>query len=191
MKENDFLLAQLREDAIIPSKRMEDAGYDVYACFEEDYMVIEPGETKLVPTGIASALHPSKCVILQERGSTGSIALKKGAGIIDSGYRNEWFVALTNCSNLSIVISKISEEEILERLKGEYLVDKDGTTHWMISDDSQFGVRKLFKLYPYTKAIAQAIVVEVPVMETKEITYEELKAIPSERGMGALGSSGK
>ncbi len=191
MKENDFLLAQLREDAVIPSKRLEDAGYDVYACFEEDYMVIEPGETKLVPTGIASALHPSKCVILQERGSTGSIALKKGAGIIDSGYRNEWFVALTNCSNLSIVISKISEEEILERLKGEYLVDKDGTTHWMISDDSQFGTRKLFKLYPYTKAIAQAIVVEVPIMETKEVTYEELKAIPSERGMGALGSSGK
>ncbi len=191
MKENDFLLAQLREDAVIPSKRLEDAGYDVYACFEEDYMVIEPGETKLVSTGIASALHPSKCVILQERGSTGSIALKKGAGIIDSGYRNEWFVALTNCSNLSIVISKISEEEILERLKGEYLVDKDGTTHWMISDDSQFGVRKLFKLYPYTKAIAQAIVVEVPIMETKEVTYEELKAIPSERGMGALGSSGK
>lgn len=191
MKENDFLLAQLREDAVIPSKRLEDAGYDVYACFEEEYMVIEPGETKLVPTGIASALHPSKCVILQERGSTGSIALKKGAGIIDSGYRNEWFVALTNCSNLSIVISKIPEEEILERLKGEYLVDKDGTTHWMISDDSQFGMRKLFKLYPYTKAIAQAIVTEVPVMEVKEISYEELKAIPSERGMGALGSSGK
>ena len=191
MKENDFLLAQLREDAVIPSKRLEDAGYDVYACFEEDYMVIEPGETKLVSTGIASALHPSKCVILQERGSTGSIALKKGAGIIDSGYRNEWFVALTNCSNLSIIISKISEEEILERLKGEYLVDKDGTTHWMISDDSQFGVRKWFKLYPYTKAIAQAIVTEVPVMEVKEISYEELKAIPSERGMGALGSSGK
>ena len=32
---------------------------------------------------------------------------------------------------------------------------------------------------------------EVPVLETKEIDYEVLKTITSERGTGALGSSGK
>ena len=45
--------------------------------------------------------------------------------------------------------------------------------------------------YPDTKAIAQLVLHEVPVVEVEEISYEELKAIPSERGDGALGSSGK
>ena len=31
----------------------------------------------------------------------------------------------------------------------------------------------------------------VPYVEIEEYTYDELKAIPSQRGNGALGSSGK
>ena len=27
-------------------------GFDIYACFDEDYIVINPHETKLIPTGI-------------------------------------------------------------------------------------------------------------------------------------------
>jgi DUTP diphosphatase len=46
-------------------------------------------------------------------------------------------------------------------------------------------------LYPYEKAICQALVLPVPEVEIEEYTYEELKAIPSERGTGRLGSSGK
>jgi dUTP pyrophosphatase len=44
-------------------------------------------------------------------------------------------------------------------------------------------------VYPYSKAIVQAIV--TPVLETneQELSYEDLKAIPSERGLGKLGSS--
>lgn len=45
--------------------------------------------------------------------------------------------------------------------------------------------------YPYTKAITSGAIVEVPQMESKEISIEELKAIPSARGEGSLGSSGK
>ena len=45
--------------------------------------------------------------------------------------------------------------------------------------------------YPTTKAITQAILVPVPAVEVEEITYDELLAIPSERGTGRLGSSGK
>lgn len=41
------------------------------------------------------------------------------------------------------------------------------------------------------KAIAQAVLHTVPVATVAEITYEDLKAIPSNRGNGALGSSGK
>ena len=34
--------AKVKPEAIIPSKRVEDAGFDIYACFEEEYMVIKP-----------------------------------------------------------------------------------------------------------------------------------------------------
>ena len=46
-------------------------------------------------------------------------------------------------------------------------------------------------IYPYTKAICQAVVQIVPVLKEKEITYEELCAIKSERGKGSFGSSNK
>lgn len=46
-------------------------------------------------------------------------------------------------------------------------------------------------VYPYEKAIAQLFVILVLSVDIEEYTYEELKAIPSKRGMGALGSSGK
>jgi dUTP pyrophosphatase len=46
-------------------------------------------------------------------------------------------------------------------------------------------------VYPYSKAIAQALVVPVPKTKVEEVSYEELQNIKSERGLGALGSSGK
>ena len=42
IKDNDLYFAKVNPNAIIPSKRLEDAGYDLYACFDEDYMVIQP-----------------------------------------------------------------------------------------------------------------------------------------------------
>ena len=53
---NDLVFAKVRPDAIIPTKDTENAGYDIYANFEEDYLIIPPHETVLVPTGIASAM---------------------------------------------------------------------------------------------------------------------------------------
>ena len=50
---------------------------------------------------------------------------------------------------------------------------------------------KMIIRYPYEKAICQALVIPVPTVDVEEYTYEELLAIPSSRGMGALGSSGK
>ena len=45
--------------------------------------------------------------------------------------------------------------------------------------------------FTYEKAICQALVIPVPTVDVEEYTYEELLAIPSSRGTGALGSSGK
>ena len=179
----DIKFAKVHPNAIIPSKRDEDMGYDIYACFDEDYIVINPHETKLIPTGIASACDPGYGFLLFERGSTGSKGIARRCGVIDSGYRNEWFVGLTNTTNNKLFISKLNSKELTERL----VIDKENPIDWHIVENEVLNSI----VYPYSKAIVQAIV--TPVLETneQELSYDDLKAIPSERGMGKLGSSNK
>ena len=162
--------AKVRPTAKIPTKRVEDAGYDIYADFEEPFILINPHETVLIPTGIASDCDTDFCFILKERGSTGTKGMAQRCGIIDSGYRSEWFVPITNTTDDYIMIAK-----------------SDNTS------TDVFGLIPMKKIirYPYEKAICQALVVPVPNTTVEEITYDELKAISSDRGMGALGSSGK
>ena len=169
MKE-ELIFAKVREGAKIPTKRTEDAGRDLYPCFEQDFIEIKPMCTKLIPTGIATAFSPKYYAQIQERGSTGSKGIKYGAGVIDSGYRGEWFVPITNCNNKSLMIVK---KEYLDNL--------------IFKDEFE----KRFLVYPYEKAIAQFVMHLVPQFEEKEVSYEELQNIKSERGTGALGSSGK
>ena len=166
IKDNDLYFAKVNPNAIIPSKRDEDGGYDVYACFDEDYMVIQPHETKLIPSGIATAFSPKWVAIIKERGSNGSKGIAQRCGVIDSGYRNEWFIPLTNTTNKTVTISKLPKEQLPLML--------------------QEGI-----VYPYTKGIAQFIMVEVPKFDVHEIPYDDLKQFDSERGMGCLGSSNK
>lgn len=167
----EIKFAKVRPNAVIPSKRKEDMGFDIYACFDDDFMVINPHETKLIPTGIASCCNPEYGFLVFERGSTGSKGIARRCGVIDSGYRNEWFIGLTNTTNKVMFISKLTEEETY----CEYYKD----------------VMPKGFVYPYSKAIAQALVVPVPEVDVDEISYDELKEIKSERGMGALGSSNK
>lgn len=160
--------AKVRPTAIIPTKREEDAGYDIYANFEEDYMLINPHDTVMIPTGIASVCDTNYCFILKERGSTGTKGMAQRCGIIDSGYRSEWFVPITNTTDRMLFITK---SDYLTKLKAEY---KEHAIY-----------------YPYEKAICQALIIPIPTVDIEEVTYEELRAISSDRGIGALGSSGK
>ncbi|HAX73649.1 MAG TPA: dUTP pyrophosphatase [Firmicutes bacterium] len=165
MNAKTLYFAKVKPEAIIPSKREEDGAFDIYACFEEDYMIIAPHETKLVPTGLASAFSADYVAILKERGSTGTKGIGQRAGVVDSGYRGEWFVPVTNHNNMPLIIKK--ESCTLTDLPTDAIV------------------------YPYEKGIAQVIMVEVPKLHTEEMSYEDLMKIESERGVGALGSSGK
>lgn len=158
--------ARLHPDAVIPTKRTEDAAMDVYACFDEDWIEIPAHECRLIPTGIASAFDPEWCVIFRERGSTGTKNIKISAGVIDSGFRGQWFVCLYNGNDKPICIAKYLDEEQ--------------------SPDVPDAI-----VYPYDKAIVQALIIPVPQVEVEEITYAELQNIKSERGIGQLGSSNK
>jgi len=162
--------AKVKPNAIIPSKNDENAGYDIYACFDEDYMIIKAHSTKLIPSGIASACDMDYVFILKERGSSGTKGIAQRCGVIDSGYRGEWFIPITNTNDCDMVISKSGFEK-------ENIIETDNFNNVLV--------------YPYEKAIAQALLLPVPTTDVEEYTYEELQAIPSKRGMGALGSSNK
>ena len=201
VKNNELYWAKVKPDAIIPTKDKENAGYDIYACFEEAYIVIPPHGTKLVPTGIAAAVSPNYYLQAQERGSTGSVGMKYGAGVIDSSYRGQIFICINNINDETIIIGK---ELSLDDLFGKYGKDDGGGYIYLpydynkqdeINDNDVYECddEDVYKpiYHPYSKAIAQLIVHDVHEMDEQEITYEELKNIPSKRGTGALGSSGK
>lgn len=162
-KKDTLLFAKVRKDAIIPSKNYEDAGYDIYANFEEDFVRIKPNEIKMISTGIASSVLSKYVLLVRERGSTGTKGMSVRAGVIDSGYRGEIFIPINNTSDRTIVISKL-----------DFVSDVEDTI-----------------VHPYEKAIAQLLLLPVPNVDVKEISYDDLKKIPSKRGQGALGNSGK
>lgn len=176
MNSSVIYFSKVKPDAIIPTKREEDAGYDIYANFEEEYISIFPHETVMIPTGIASAFSNDYVMILKERGSTGTKGIAQRCGVIDSGFRDEWKVPITNTTEHKLVIVKFFTDENEKQEQIEYL-------HRMYDYDSI--------LYPYKKAITQAVLLPIPKVYVNEIPYEKLLAIKSERRTGMLGSSGK
>lgn len=164
VRDDTIIWAKIRPDAIIPTKRDEDGWYDLYANFSDTDFIILPHTTRLVPTGIASAFSQKWKITLGERGTNTKSCLILQAGKIDSGWRGEYFVALYNGNDIPVVISK----EVFEIEKYQTVIK-----------------------VPYTKAICQFEITEVPVFNHIEVTYQELLLIKSERGLGCLGSSNK
>lgn len=165
---NKLYWAKVKENAIIPTKREEDAGYDLYPCFDEDYLEIAPLHTKLVPLGIATAFDREYVMILKERGSTGTKGIAQRSGVIDSGYRGEYMAPVTNVNDKPVRIAKKAIVETWdEKTLSSYII------------------------YPYEKAVCQGVLLRMPQLESEELSYEDLCKIESERKSGLLGSSGK
>lgn len=77
------------------------AGMDLSACIEED-IILSPRQLVRIPTGIAIALPgPEYVALVYARSGLGikhGIVLSNGVGVIDSDYRGEIQVGLTNLS---------------------------------------------------------------------------------------------
>ena len=93
-------IKKLHPDAILPTRgSAEAAGYDLYSV---DTVCIEPGETRLIHTGIAIEIHQYFWGGIYARSG---LATKKGlrpangVGVIDSDFRGEIIVALYNDSS--------------------------------------------------------------------------------------------
>lgn len=92
----------VKPNAKLPSRKTAGSvGFDIAACPDRE-IVIGPGETCMVGSGIAIALEPGYAAFLYARSGLGII---KGiipancVGVIDSDYRGEIIVGLKNTSN--------------------------------------------------------------------------------------------
>ena len=173
--DNKIYFAKLNPNAIIPSKKQEDAGYDIYACFESDYFVIEPFKTRPVPTGIASAFSSKYYAQVEERSSMGKLGIKKSSGVFDSGYRGEYFILTYNTNDKPLIISKLDADDISDEI---------------VINSKKYNKNDVI-IYPYKKAICQLVLHILPNLEVEEISHEQLLSIKSERGENGFGSSGK
>ena len=95
----------------IPLPRFATAGaacMDLYACIDQP-VTLAAGERRLIPTGIAIALPSAEYVALvfarSGLGIKHGITLSNGVGVIDSDYRGEIRVGLTNLSDTPYTVS--------------------------------------------------------------------------------------
>lgn len=100
-------IKKLKPNATIPTYGSEyAAGADLYACISEA-INIKPGETRMIPTGIAMEIPVGYAGLIYARSG---LASKKGlapankVGVVDADYRGEFMVALHNHSNAEATI---------------------------------------------------------------------------------------
>lgn len=96
---NEFPLPQHATDG--------SAGMDMRACLDE-HLRIEPGETHLIPTGLAIHIgDPGLAAVLLPRSGLGhkhGIVLGNLVGLIDSDYQGQVFISLWNRSDHGFTI---------------------------------------------------------------------------------------
>ncbi|MEG7864518.1 deoxyuridine 5'-triphosphate nucleotidohydrolase [Bacillus paranthracis] len=146
-----------------------DAGFDLVAA--ED-VVINPGETKVIPTGLAFEIPPGYEMQIRPRsGMSRKTKLRVVLGTIDSGYRGEVGVI---ADNVSII---------------EYESQPRFTTGILVGDND-FNITKPIKyetiLISKGERIAQGVIAPVVTAHFEEV--DELSN--SERGVGGFGSTG-
>lgn len=172
LKNNNLIIYwdKLNERAKLPSKRDEDAGFDIYSDSMEN-IILKPNETKFFTTGLRSAFPSNYWIEIKERGSTGAVGLSVRSGVIDSGYRGEWKIMLTNVNKYPVEFSHNVDK--VTYIKGKIFKNK---------------IKKV--IYPLTKAIAQAVVIPLPTIQCY-CDKDMVDGAKSNRGETGWGASGK
>lgn len=109
-KSNEVKIIKVKESALIPVRATKGAaGFDLYACINES-VNLKPGESVLIPTGIAIELPNNEMAafIFARSGlaTKHGISLSNGVGVVDSDYRGEVCVGLRNFGPENYVIEK-------------------------------------------------------------------------------------
>jgi dUTP pyrophosphatase len=176
-KEGDRLMQlnvkvkRLIEDAVIPKYAHDgDAGVDLVAA---DDIIIHPGQTKLIPTGLAFEIPPNFEMQVRPRsGVTLKTKLRVQLGTVDSTYRGQVSVIVDNTAPQvfrtgNVVKTIDGKTETIHRLAPSYV------------DENAYIIRK-------GDRIAQAVFSPVEHAYINEVkTLSETK-----RGDGGFGSTG-
>jgi len=112
---------KLKNDAILPSYAREgDAGLDLFAATQ---LVIQPGKSVLVPTGIAIELPPGTEAQVRPRSGLAlkhALTVLNTSGTVDEGYRGEVGVILINHGQTAFAVEagmKIAQMVISPRVQ--------------------------------------------------------------------------
>src|SRR5690554_702290 len=161
---------RLNDNAIIPSKaHATDSGFDLYA--SED-VIIEPGETTVVPTGIAVQLPEGyEAQVRPRSGITAKTKLRVQLGTIDESYRGD----------IGIIVDNIAHK--IESKSG-YFQQVDGSMTQLIEYDAKYVHTYLIRK---GDRIAQIVIQPLPAVEAYEVEGELEE---TERGEGGFGSTG-
>jgi dUTP pyrophosphatase len=165
-------IKRLHDAAIIPQYAREgDAGFDLVAC--ED-TIIEPGETKIVPTGIAVSLPPGyEAQIRPRSGITVKTKLRVQLGTIDSGYVGE----------IGVIVDNIAPKHKWAT-SHPLLVSGDVTGTWEFYGENEV----MYGSYIIRKGDRIAQTVIAPVEQAHFVEVDELGE--TSRGENGFGSSG-
>lgn len=159
----EVYLELCRKDAVIPKySRPGDAGMDVYSAEE---VVINPDETVVVPTGLKLAIPEGYEIQVRPRSGISlntPLRVANSPGTIDSGYRDELGIILSNTSR----------------------ADNCGTE--ILTIDSKGNKSGAYKIRKGDR-IAQIVLMPVPRIEFKQV--ESVSNIGKNRG-GGFGSTG-
>ncbi|WP_411504282.1 dUTP diphosphatase [Brevibacillus centrosporus] len=162
-------IKKLHPDAVIPQyARAMDAGFDLVAV--EDVLVA-PGESVKVPTGLAFALPEGFELQVRPRSGISAktkLRLSNAPGTIDAGYRGEVAILVDNTREASRTYKNVC----LDASEKEVTVDQEVDTH-------SYLIKKGDRL-------AQGVIAIVPVAQFELV--DELDE--TERGTGGFGSSG-
>lgn len=175
-------IKRLSPDAKIPAyAHATDAGFDLVAA--ED-VIIEPGETACVPTGLAFEIPEGYEMQIRPRsGITLKTPLRVQLGTIDAGYRGEVGVLVDNIAQKEVLGLDLNRQAIEycevyspEVISGALENEWDYCGYY---PSSTYIIRK-------AERIAQAVIKPV-----EQAVFTEVDALgDSDRGAGGFGSSG-
>lgn len=183
-KNVDVRIKKLRNDAVIPKyTRDGDAGFDLVAV--ED-VIIEPGETKLVKTGVAMAIPEGYELQVRPRSGVSlktKLRISNSPGTIDSNYRGEIGVIIDNLFETSQG-HDTDDNGVTEfyPIKGEtYDIENEAATDisFNLYTHGSYIIRK-------GERIAQGVLKQVPIANFQVV--DELD--DTVRGTDGYGSSG-
>lgn len=161
---------RLTDDAVIPTKaHASDSGFDLVA--SED-IIVAPGETAVVPTGIVVRLPEGfEATVRPRSGVTSKTKLRVQLGTIDNSYRGEIGVIVDNIAPGNSYLNH-----------GYY--DLDG---FYFADSNFHGNQKQYLIRKGDR-IAQLVITLLPDVEAVEV-FDVDETVRGSRGFGSSGVS--